>query len=78
MKRDDAVSLLRRIMNDCMSFHAAQAVAIAQDKKTKNWILSVNWTPDPLDRECLDKILVEFGLESVIADGRTVFRSRQF
>jgi hypothetical protein len=77
MKREDAVSLLRRIMATCMSFNTAQAVAISQDKVTKSWILSVNWTPQPIDNGCLDKILVEYGLEAVTTNERTVFRSRQ-
>jgi len=76
LDRKDAVSLLREIMASCQSFNMAQAVAISKGKDPKNWVLSVNWTPHPIDQGCLDKILLERGLEAVTTNERTVFRSR--
>jgi len=76
VKRKDAISLLREIMASCQSFNMAQAVAISKGKDPESWVLSVNWTPQPIDNGCLDKILVERGLEAVTTNERTVFRSR--
>jgi hypothetical protein len=39
------------------------------EKETKSWILSVDWTPQPIDNGCLDKILVERSLEVVTTKG---------
>ena len=75
IKREDAVSLLKRVMVDCPSFCAAPAVSIAKDKERDSWELSVFWVPDSSDGDCLEKIVHERGLEVVTSNGHTVFRS---
>jgi hypothetical protein len=75
MNRDDAIAVLRKIMVSCISFYTAQSVAISEDKETQSWVLAVNWTPEPDECECLDKILNEYGLEVTAKNGRTVFQS---
>jgi len=75
MKREDAVSLLRRVMVACPSFCAAPAVSIAKGKEKDGWELSVFWVPSASDGDCLEKIVAERGLEVVSLNGRTVFRS---
>jgi hypothetical protein len=77
LKREDAISLLREIMSACVSFNTAQAVSVAMDKESKRYVLSVNWTPHPSEIGCLDKILLDRNLETITAQGRTIFRSRQ-
>ena len=75
--RKDAISLLREIMDSCHSFVTAKAVAISMDKQTNSWVLNVYWTPHPSESGCLDKILVERGLEVVTTNERMVFQSKQ-
>ncbi len=77
LNREDAVSLLKEIMATCGSLATAQAVAITMDKETKSYVLSVNWVPEAYENECLTKILAKHGLEAVIVNGRTVFRSKK-
>jgi hypothetical protein len=77
LNRQDAIAVLRKIMASCASFCTAQAVNITEDKEKQGWVLNVTWTPSPNEDGCLDKILDEYNLESVTANGRIVFRSIQ-
>jgi hypothetical protein len=63
-------------MASCESFVTAQAVSIAVDKGTENYVLSVYWTPHQAESGCLDRILIDRNLETLTTEGRTVFRSR--
>ena len=74
MNREDAVGIMRKIVVPCGLFVTAQAVLI-QDKETKSWVLNVTWTPLPEEDRYLDKVLDEYDLEAVKANGRTVIRS---
>ena len=74
--RRETVSLLRELMTDCESFHTAQAVSIQYDKLKDSWELHVSWIAHPLETECLKKICTGHGLEMVMSNGKTVFRSK--
>lgn len=73
MKRDEAVSLIKEIMDCCPTFYEAQAVSIMEERG--GWALSVFWVPHSSDGECLGKIVAKHGLEVAASNGRTVFRS---
>ena len=72
MNREDAIAVLRKIMASCGSFVTAQSVSLTQDKETKSWGLSMFWAPLPDENGCLDKILIEYGLEATTINGRTL------
>jgi hypothetical protein len=75
MNREDTVSLVRELMVACPSFVTASSVSIFQEKDV--WALSVMWTPDTFDGNCLEKIVADRDLQVVTSDGRTIFRSQQ-
>jgi hypothetical protein len=75
MKREDAVSLLREILVACPSFVTASSVSIIKEKE--GWGLSLAWTPDVFDGNCLEKIVAEHSLDVVTSNGRIVLRSSQ-
>jgi hypothetical protein len=77
LNRQDAIAVLRKIMDSCASFYTAQAVNIAKDKEKQDWVLNVNWTPSPNENGCLDNILDEYNLELVTTNGRIFLRSIQ-
>jgi hypothetical protein len=52
-----------------------QAVSIGKGVEADSWVLSVNWVPDSIERECLTKIAVERSLEITFTNERTVFRT---
>ena len=73
--RQEAVSLLRELMNAFESFHIAQAVALEYNKANDSWELHVSWKPNPSDSNSLAKIVADHGLEMITTNGQTVFRS---
>ena len=75
MNRQEAVLLLKEIMTNCESFNTANAVTINNNESNNSWELYVNWTPHPLEADCLNKIVANHGLEMVATNGRTIFRS---
>ena len=75
MNRQEAVLLLKEIMADCESFQTAKAVSIEHNKDKNSWELHVYWAPNPLETECLNKIVAKHSLETATTNERTVFRS---
>jgi len=75
LNREEAVSLLKKVMAACPSFYTAQAVSLGREKD--GWTLSAYWVPHTLDKNCLDNIIVEHGLEVATSGGQIVFRSIQ-
>jgi hypothetical protein len=67
------VALLKIIVSSCDSFSNAQSVSIAQENGA--WALDVSWLPDHVDAQCLQAIAKKQGLEIIMSDGHTVFRS---
>jgi hypothetical protein len=73
MKRQEAVLLLKEIMNSCASFCDAKMVSISQNVNG-DWELYVSWMPHPLEVDCLEKIVANHSAEMLASDARTVFR----
>ena len=75
MKREEAVSLLKEIINQCESFHSAQAISVSKDEKTQGWVLSAQWVRPELEKHCLDKIVAKHKIEVLEQNGQTIFRA---
>jgi hypothetical protein len=76
MNRHEVVSLLKKLMTDCESFHTAQAVSLQHNRLKDSWELHVSWMPRPLETECLKKITSKHDLEMTTSNGKTIFRSK--
>jgi hypothetical protein len=75
MKREEAVTLLKELLLICPTFVTAAAVSLFEEKDA--WGLSVMWTPDVRDGNCLEKIVAKYNLDIVTSGERTTFRSHQ-
>jgi glutamate 5-kinase len=76
MNRQEAVLLLKEIISVCGSFNDAQSVSIDNNKKSNSWELQVNYVPHSSEVACLEKVFANRGLEMVIINGFSVFRSK--
>ena len=76
MNRQEAVLLLKEIISVCGSFNDAQSVSINNNQKSDSWELQVNYVPHISEVVCLEKIVANRGLEMVIINGFSVFRSK--
>ena len=75
MNRQETISLLKEIIAICRSFYDAKAVSITHDKMSNNWELHVYCTPHSSEIDCLKQIVTKHGLELIISNDMTVFRS---
>ena len=75
MDRQETISLLKEIIAICGSFQNAQAVSITHDKTRNTWELHVYCTPHPLEIDCIKQIATQHGLEMIISNDITIFRS---
>ena len=70
MDRAGAVLLLREIMRDCESFVGAEAVSLSETKA--GWILKAKWIRRQSERDCLNSIMVKYGVVVSELDGYTI------
>jgi hypothetical protein len=75
MNRQETISLLKEIIAVCGSFYDAQAVSIVHDKTRNTWELHAYCTPHSSEIDCLKQIVAKHGLEMIISNDMTVFRS---
>ena len=75
MNRQETISLLKEIIAICGSFYNAQAVSIVHDKVSNTWELHAYCTPLSSEIDCLKQIVTKNGLEMIISNDMTIFRS---
>jgi hypothetical protein len=74
MNRQETVLLLEEIIVICGSFYDARAVSIQNDWIGDSWELHVYWVPNPSEKECIKKIIVQHFLEMITISGHSIFR----
>jgi hypothetical protein len=73
LNREAIVSLLKEIMCSCNSFHSVQAVSISKNEGTQDWTLKAKWELPKSEKECLNKLMLKYGVKVLENDGFTVF-----
>jgi hypothetical protein len=74
MKRIDTLLLLEEIKGSCKSSPGLDGAVVTEHKNEKDWVLSITWIPNDIDKECLDKIALKHNLEVTSTEGHVVFR----
>ncbi len=74
MRREEAVHLLKEIMNSCDSFKFAESVSIVRNVGVGGYSLRAKWIPHTSEMHCLNAIRLRYNVEIGEAEGYTVFR----
>ena len=74
MKREEAVSLLKEIIRSCDSFRMAESVSITKNKETQGWMLKAKWLRHESEKDCLNNLMLKYGVEVAETDGYTIIR----
>ncbi len=74
MRREEAMHLLKEIMNSCDSFKFAESVSIVHDVGVEDYSLRAKWIPQASEMQCLNAIKLRYYVEIFEAEGYTVFR----
>jgi hypothetical protein len=75
LKREAAISLLKKVLANCDSAYNAQVVSIGNGKNADGWELTLNWIPSAVEKNYLNEIAAADCFEILFKSEQTAFRT---